>query len=512
MSEVANRRDKTSQQDVADIFSLRANTQPPANIQAEQALLGAVLANNRAFNLVAAYLRPEHFMDPVHGAIYKACAKLIAAGHLADAVTLKNVFSDQGQLAEVGGTPYLAQLLTAMVGVVNAGEYGRVIHDTWIRRQLSDIGAGMVTAAYTGDIDGQDQLNAATEALMELTGKGVKDAPLVSIGDAARAALEAAEAAARGDTCEILRSGLEPLDKLLGGFRNSWMYVIGGRPSMGKSSLVLQAAIGVSRALLQEELNAPPFTAAGGQVLFMSLEMPAEQLGGWAACHIAQISNEALRGERGFTMDEGYAFIRAQAELDTLPIQIIDAVGMSGPAMALRARSENQKRRVRLVIVDHVQKVVSAMHSEARGRFDTTAETSKVTSALKDLSRQLDCPVVALAQLKGDVDNRDNPRPRLGDLMYAGAADADVVCFVFRQERYLPKSPPQKDAKETEEKWAQRKDHWERQWAQARNRAELIVEKHRQGDCVTRTVGFDGSRSTFFGLEEAAPPDLWGPE
>lgn len=505
MSEVRNKRETESHQDNADIFSLRANTQPPSNIQAEQALLGAILANNRAFNLVSGFLRPEHFHDPIHGTIYKACAKLIVDGHLADAVTLKNVFTDRGQLAEVGGTAYLAQLLSAMVGITNAAEYGRVIHDTWIRRQLSDIGAGMVTAAHCGDVDGQDQLNAATDALMELTGKGIKDAPLISIGAAARAALEAAEASARGETRDILWTGFEPLDRLLGGLRKGWFYLLGGRPSMGKSTLMLQASIGVARALLREELDAPPFSAAGGQVIILSMEMPAEQLGGWAACHIAGISNDALKGERMFTLEEGAAFREAQIELDRLPLQIIDDVGMSGPAMALRIRSENQKRRVRLVVIDHVQKAVSALASQGRGKFDVTHETAKVTSALKDLSKQLDCPVIALVQLKADIDVRDNPRPRLGDIMYAGGADADVVCMIYRAERYLPKTPPTKDARETEEKWAARKDHWERQWSDARNRAELGIEKHRQGECTTRKVGFDGSRSTFFRLDEVMP-------
>ena len=124
---------------------------PPSNVQAEQALLGALLANNRAYERVSEFLAPEHFADPIHGRIYQAIVRRIEAGQLADAVTLKAEFEHSGVLEEVGGTAYLAQLLTAMVGIINAGEYGRAIHDAWLRRQLIDIGETVVNNAFGAD-------------------------------------------------------------------------------------------------------------------------------------------------------------------------------------------------------------------------------------------------------------------------------------------------------------------------------------------------------------------------
>ena len=121
---------------------------PPSNLQAEQALLGALLANNKAYERVSEFLAPEHFADPIHGRIFQAIQRRVEAGQLADAVTLKAEFEHSGVLEEVGGTAYLAQLLTAMVGIINAGEYGRAVHDAWLRRQLIDIGETVVNNAF----------------------------------------------------------------------------------------------------------------------------------------------------------------------------------------------------------------------------------------------------------------------------------------------------------------------------------------------------------------------------
>ncbi len=136
---------------------------PPSNLQAEQALLGALLANNKAYERVSEFLAPEHFADPIHGRIYQAIVRRVEAGQLADAVTLKAEFEHAGILEEVGGTAYLTQLLTAMVGIINAGDYGRAIHDTWLRRQLIEVGETVVNNAFGADaeLDGPQQIEFA---------------------------------------------------------------------------------------------------------------------------------------------------------------------------------------------------------------------------------------------------------------------------------------------------------------------------------------------------------------
>src|SRR5450631_1106214 len=147
---------------------------PPTNLQAEQALLGALLANNKAYERVSEFLVSEHFADPIHGRIYTAISRRVEAGQLADAVTLKAEFEHSGVLEEVGGTAYLAQLLSAMVGIINAGEYGRAVHDAWLRRQLIDIGETVVNNAFGADaeLDGTKQIEAAEQSLFQLTADG----------------------------------------------------------------------------------------------------------------------------------------------------------------------------------------------------------------------------------------------------------------------------------------------------------------------------------------------------
>lgn len=486
---------------------------PPQNLEAEQALLGAILANNTAFHRVCGVLRPEHFADPANGRIYQEAGRLILRGGVADAVSLHSVFEQAGVLDEVGGTPYLARLLATMVGIQPAVEYARAVYSCYQRRQLIEWGETVINRAFGGELgenaDGEAQIAAATDGLMDLSAAATSDQPAISIGEAARRALRQAEAEARGEGIGALRSGFNSFDNAVGALRPGWFYILGGRPSHGKSSLALQVAIGVARALRIEAENAPPFSGAGGQVLFFSLEMPADQVGGWAACQLAGVPNDVLNGERPTTAAEAEAILHAQRDLDGLPLQIIDAVGMSGPAMALRTRVEGQRVAVRLVIVDHLQKVVAGLEDKRFGAFNPTLETGRTTSALKDLSRQIAAPVMVLAQLRADVDHRENPRPRLADLLYAGGADADVAMFLFREERYLSRQPPDKLPKETDEQYSKRRDTWHRKWEACRNRAELLVEKRRQGPLGTVSLGFNAQCTSFYDVGTAGPDDQW---
>src|SRR5579862_9623374 len=173
---------------------------PPSNLQAEQALLGALLANNKAYERVSEFLAPEHFADPIHGRIFQAIVRRIEAGQLADAVTLKAEFEHSGVLEEVGGTAYLAQLLGAMVGIINAGEYGRAIHDAWLRRQLIDIGEGVVNNAFGADpeLDGAQQIEAAEHSLFQLATDGAVAGGFISLQRALAEAIQGAERAISG--------------------------------------------------------------------------------------------------------------------------------------------------------------------------------------------------------------------------------------------------------------------------------------------------------------------------
>ncbi|MFT9297621.1 MAG: DnaB-like helicase N-terminal domain-containing protein, partial [Gluconobacter sp.] len=218
---------------------------PPANIAAEQALLGAILTNNKAYERVSDFLEPEHFADSVNGRIYEAVARRIERGQLADPVTMKAEFEHTGVLDAAGGPAYLAKLLTAMVGIVNAGDYGRVVHDAWVRRQLIDIGETVVNNAFGArpDLDGSDQIAASEEALFKLATERGQEGGFVSFGKALTGAIDVAEKAflRTGDVVG-LTSGLRDLDKRTGGLHPSDLLILAGRPAMGKTALATKIA------------------------------------------------------------------------------------------------------------------------------------------------------------------------------------------------------------------------------------------------------------------------------
>ena len=507
----AVRRNAGGQSVAEPLFS--ASRALPGNIAAEQALLGAILANNRAFHDVAGFLLAEHFADHIHQQIYAEVKRLILQGRLVDGVVLKDAFEGAGVLDEVGGTAYIAQLLSAMVGILNAAEYARDVHDCWVRRQLIDLGTEAVNGAFGGDLthSGEEQVRAAADGLMAIAGSASVEVPQVTAGEAAALALATAEARRRGDATGGISSGFYPVDKVIGELLPEFLYLLAGRPGMGKTSLAAQLAVGCARSLKREVDAAALFSGAGGWVVFYCLEMPAAQVGGWMACQMAGVDNSRLfTGD--FTLEEAERLRVAQIELNALPIMLIDAVGMSGPSMALRTRSLHATKRVRLVVVDHLQKI---MASAEVGREGMTAATSKTTSAFKDLARALKIPVLALAQLSREVDKREDKRPQLSDLMYAGEQDADVVAFLYRAERYLSRSPPDKAAKESDSSINERREHWHKQWDKARGKAELIVAKRRNGPEDDVTLGFDGPTTTFseigFGMVDSLGSPAFDP-
>ena len=319
---------------------------PPSNMQAEQALLGALLANNRAYERVSEFLAPEHFADPIHGRIFQAIARRIEAGQLADAVTLKAEFEHSGVLEEVGGTAYLAQLLTAMVGIINAGEYGRAVHDAWLRRQLIDIGETVVNNAFGADaeLDGAQQIEAAEHSLFQLATDGAVAGGFVTLERALIEAIHGAERAfKRAGHVSGLTTGLHDLDAKMGGLHPSDLVILAGRPGMGKTSLATKVAVSAAKALLAEARAADPNALSKATVAVFSLEMSAEQLATRLLSEESQVSSDRIR--RGDISQRDFdKFVHVSREVASLPIDIDDtpAITLSALAHARAAVEANQ--------------------------------------------------------------------------------------------------------------------------------------------------------------------------
>lgn len=475
---------------------------PPQNLEAEQALLGALLANNKAFDRLPDGFRAEHFADPVHGRIFGALARRIGAGQLASATALKTDLENDGTLEEVGGTRYLAELVTATVGVANAAEYARVIHHCWIRRALIDLGARVVEAAF-GDAGGQDapaQIEAAEDALYHLAERGGTARTVVRFGAAADLAIAEAEAASRrkGGLAGVT-TGYRALDRMTGGLMPGELAILGGRPSMGKTALGLAVA---ARA-----------AAAGYRVLVVSQEMRAQKLAARAIGACAQIDTLALRfgrvraaegeahdgdGFRPFNAAEGAALARARAEIDALPL-VIDAT--PGATVAAVRTSARRAARVLggldLVVIDYLGLLVASEHDRTFG--NRVQEVGGIARDAKALAVGLGVPVLLLAQLSRANEAREDKRPQLSDLRDSGEIEqhADVVGFIHREHYYLTRAAPKPRAGEAQEKFSDRERLWNEAVLREVGRAEVIVAKNREGPTGTTRLRYV-DRFTWF--------------
>lgn len=473
--------------------------QPPVNFEAEQALLGAVLTNNRAYDMVASFLREEHFADGIHGRIYAAAGARIDAGRVADAISLKADFEGAGILDEVGGTAYLAQLLGAMVGIINAADYGRAIHEAWWRRQLIDIGEDMVNGAYSAEpgTTAKDLHERAEERLFVLGDSGGTEDAVAQAHEAMALAIDAAVKASTSPTGLVgITTGFTELDDMTGGLRNGRFYLLGARPSMGKTSLALGIGTGAARA--------------GGRVLFVSREMPRVAIGAQLAAGLAGVARDAA--ERGRVRDrdelgrfrwmpitpaEIDAMMRAQREMLRQNLLIDEC--RSGTMSAIRSRARKEKRRggLDLIIVDYI----GLLKVPELQKFDNRVlEITRLSEQSKALARDLDVPVIMLTQLNRGTEGRDNKRPTLADLRDSGALeqDADAVMFLYRDHYYLSKETLSRTANESEEAFANRSSRHHAALTASEGVAEVIFAKHRQGPTGTRRLAWDHT-STWFG-------------
>ncbi len=475
---------------------------PPSNLAAEQALLGALLANNKAYERVSEFLAPEHFADPVHGRIYQAVARRIEAGQLADAVTLKAEFEHSGVLAEVGGTAYLAQLLTAMVGIINAGQYGRTVHDAWLRRQLIDVGEEVVNRAFgmEPELDGRDQVEAAEQRLFELATRGGSDGGFISFERALVEAIEGAERAfRRSGHVSGLSTGLRDLDTKMGGLHATDLVVLAGRPGMGKTALVTKVAAGAARALLRDAQTANLNAVAKGAVALFSLEMSAEQLATRLLAEEARISGDRIRrgdiGQKDFDK-----FVQVSREISALPIEIDDTPAITLSALRTRARRLARTKGLALLIVDYLQLMRPAAGTKPENRV---LEISQITQGLKAIAKELRVPVIACSQLSRAVESRDDKRPQLADLRESGTIeqDADVVIFIYRDEYYLQQRMPKIVAFENDQKFQAAMEKWQSDLERVHNKAELIIAKQRHGPTGKVDLMFEGAFTRFTDID-----------
>jgi replicative DNA helicase len=477
---------------------LAAARRLPHNVEAERALLGAILVNNAAFERVAEFLDASHFAYEPHRQIFAACRHLIERGQLVDPVILGGLLGQNELIAELGGVSYLVQLADAAVAAVNAGDYGRLIHDLYLRRELIGIGEEVVDRAYTADLNipATSQIEQAEQTLFDLATRGRSEGGFEPFSACVTEAVRIAEAAhKRQGLLSGVPTGFRDLDGRLGGLHPSDLIILAGRPSMGKTALATNIAFNAARAYRSETAGGKVRTVDGAVVGFFSLEMSREQLATRILAEQTRISSDKLR--RGIVPnDRFHDIVRAATDLQRLPLFIDDTPALTISGMRTRARRLKRQHNLGLIVIDYLQMIAPPTGSHADNRVQ---ELSEITRGLKALAKELHVPVLALSQLSRAVENREDKRPQLADLRESGTIeqDADVVMFIFREQYYLERSEPVQRADESLERYQKRHQEWMERCEKAHNLAEVMIAKQRHGPIGNIKLFFEGEFTRF---------------
>jgi replicative DNA helicase len=472
----------------------------PHNIEAEQALLGAILVNNEALYRVTDFLEPQHFFEPIHRQIYDISRSLIRTGKLASPVTLKTFLPADLDIAGLALAQYLARLAAEATTIINAVDYGRTVYDLAIRRELIQIGEDMVNVAFDAPVDfaPRDQIEDAERRLYDLAETGRYGGGFQKFETALATAIDMAAAAyQREGKLSGLATGLKDLDTKMGGLQKSDLIILAGRPGMGKTALATNVAYNVARAWRGEvRADGHIETANGGIVGFFSLEMSAEQLATRIIAEQTGIPSSTIR--RGGIQELDFEKIRDVAiELQHLNFFIDETGGLTVAQLAARARRLKRQKGLDLLVIDYIQLLQGSTRRALEGRVQ---EVTEITTSLKALAKELNVPVLALSQLSRQVENREDKRPQLSDLRESGSIeqDADVVLFVFREEYYLENKKPKEGSGEFSE--------WHRKISEAHGKAEVIIGKQRHGPTGTVELQFQANVTRFDNLERHIQP------
>lgn len=475
----------------APAFGAGQEQRPPVNYEAEQMVLAAILASNSAYDHVCDFLSHEHFADSAHGRIYQVSASIIDKGGIADAITIKRAFEGDGNLSDVGGAEYLAELQSAPVPTAYCRNYGEAVRDLYIRRQLMQIGRDAAAmAADTSDLEAsaQDLVEQVEQSLYSMAA-APRTGGLEPLAEGGRGWVEqvhAAVTANRDGRVSGITTGLLDLDQALLGL-NTRLYVLAGRPAMGKSAL----ALNIARAAAED----------GKRVGFWSLEMPAEELNGRLIAEYSGIPFERQQSGR-VNAEEFDRIIEAQHRVAALPLHIDTTPQISAAAIRARARRHQRRHGLDLIIIDYLQ-LMSASAS-AQKKHNKVAEVSEISANLKAISKELDVPVIALSQLSRAVEQRDDKRPQLADLRESGTIeqDADAVMFCYREEYYHAQKEPKQRDDEDDEKFNRRLSNWTARKIECAGMGQVIIAKNRQGRAPqTVNLVWDGDLMRWGNLE-----------
>ncbi|WP_375607709.1 MULTISPECIES: replicative DNA helicase [unclassified Bartonella] len=467
--------------------------QLPHNIEAEQALLGAIFINNDSLDRVSDFLKPEHFFEPLHQKIYHVLSHLIKTGKLVDPVTIKPYIQMEEKIGDITVYQYVVRLATEAVTIINAEDYGRVIYDLFIRRSLINLGTQVVNTAFDAPVEltPTQQIETVENQLFELAEKGKYGGGFENFNEAIKKAIDMASAAKkRSSQLSGIATHIKTLDEKMGGLQPSDLIILAGRPGMGKTSLATNIAFNIANAYNH---NGNIQENEGGIVGFFSLEMSSEQLATRIISEQTEVSSSDIR--RGNISDEQFSkIIRAVNQLQKAPLYIDQTGGISITQLAARARRLKRQHGLDILIIDYIQLMTSKSKRSSENRVQ---EITEITTGLKALAKELNIPIIALSQLSRQVENRTDKRPQLSDLRESGSIeqDADIVLFVYREEYYFKNEEPKLGTLEHQK--------WQDEMDKIMGKADVIVAKQRHGPTGIVSLAFQSDFTRFSDLADS---------
>ncbi|MEE9434289.1 MAG: replicative DNA helicase [Sphingorhabdus sp.] len=469
----------------------------PRNIEAEAAFLGALLIDNRIVEDVSIKLTPEHFFEPLHGRIYEQILRLIDRNMLVTPVTLKPLFEADEAMKELGGPGYLVKLTADGAGLIGARDFAQQIYDLALLRELISVGRNLVDDALdtSVDVDPKGQIENAESALYKVAEGDGESGSMKTFLEASTEAIKNVEKALNsGGNLSGVTTGLDSINSKCGGLHKSDLVIIAGRPGMGKSSLATNIAFNAARRWVQERKDEiEEDKGAGAKVAIFNLEMSADQLATRILAEQSGISAELLRMGK-ISREDFRQLSRASRELQDLPLFIDDTPALTIAALRTRARRLQRRHGVGLIIVDYLQ----LLQGSGRGSNDNRVnEISEISRGLKTLAKELNVPVIALAQLSRAVEQREDKRPLLSDLRESGSIeqDADMVWFIYREDYYEANKQPDPSDEMAHAQWVEKME-------QVHGISELIIAKQRHGSTGKVRMKFEAKITKFSDLAD----------
>ena len=469
------------------------------NFDAEIAVIGCILWDNRTYEKIADFLTEDHFTDLNNKKIFQVIKSLLDQNILVTPITLKN-YLEESSKENFDNYKYLNQIKDSAPSTQNTHQYAKLLYDLHIKRSLLGIGNQIIqkTIINEHDLSGLTLIENAENDLYNLSQTGNADRKHSLFSDALKNAINIIDKSFKKDgKISGIPSGLKDLDKKLGGLHNSDLIIIAGRPSMGKTALGTNIAFNAAKKFKesQDEFGKKT-TIDGGKVGFFSLEMSSEQLA--TRVEQSKISSDRMR-KAELSKDDFKKIAKVSSELENLNLFIDDNPILTIPSLRSRARRLKRLYDIDLIIIDYLQLMSGSAINRNDGRVQ---EISEITRGLKAIAKELDIPVIALSQLSRQVEQREDKRPQLADLRESGTIeqDSDVVMFIFRESYYLERMEPIKRADEAEEKYNERHHRWRELCESSYNTAEIIIAKQRHGPIGTIKAHFDSNFTKFSDL------------